>query len=137
MRYLKGPQVSNSLLLAVAVIGLAGIASTGCSRSSQAEQIAVAATGGSAAKGSADVARYGCGSCHIIPGVSGASGLVGPPLVGIGNRIYIAGVLQNTPPNMIRWIENPPAVDEHTVMPNLGVTHQDAIDIAGFLYTLK
>jgi cytochrome c len=62
---------------------------------------------------------------------------VGPPLSGIGNRMYIAGVLQNTPPNMMRWIENPPGVDEHTVMPNLGVTHRDAIDIAGYLYTLK
>ncbi len=34
------------------------------------------------------------------------------------------------------------AADEHTVMPNLGVTnlgvtHHDAIDIAGYLYTLK
>jgi cytochrome c2 len=109
----------------------------GCTQSREAEQIARATTGGSAAKGSAAITRYGCGSCHIIPGVSGASGLAGPPLSGIGNRIYVAGVLQNTPDNMVRWIENPPAVDEHTVMPNLGVTHQDAIDIAGYLYTLK
>ena len=115
-----------------------GCTFTGCgSKQQAAEQIAQAATGGSAARGTAAIARYGCGSCHIIPGVSGASGLAGPPLSGIGNRIYIAGVLQNTPLNMIRWIENPPAVDEHTVMPNLGVTHQDAVDIAGYLYTLK
>jgi cytochrome c len=73
----------------------------------------------------------------MVPGVSGASGLVGPPLAGIANRVYVAGVLQNTPENLIRWLENPPAVDEHTVMPNLGVTHQDAIDIAGYLYTLR
>jgi len=118
-------------------LGLATLVNTSCNRQSQAEQIAQAATGGSAARGAASIARYGCGSCHIIPGVSGASGLVGPPLSGIGNRVYIGGVLQNTPNNMIRWIENPPAVDEHTVMPNLGVTHQDAIDIAGYLYTLK
>ena len=120
-----------------AVFAAVVLLSSGCSRSSQAEQIAMAATGGSAARGAASIARYGCGSCHIIPGVSGASGLVGPPLSGIGNRMYIAGVLQNTPPNMERWIENPPGVDEHTVMPNLGVTHRDAIDIAGYLYTLK
>lgn len=120
-------------------IGLAAafLATSGCGSNSQAEQVAEAATGGSASRGSAAIARYGCGSCHIIPGVSGASGLVGPPLSGIGNRVYVAGVLQNTPDNMIRWIENPPAVDEHTVMPNLGVTHQDAVDIAGYLYTLK
>jgi cytochrome c2 len=118
-------------------LGLAALVLTSCHREAQAEQIAIAATGGSARRGAAAVARYGCGSCHIIPGVSGASGLVGPPLAGIGNRIYIAGVLQNTAPNMVRWIENPPGVDEHTVMPNLGVTHQDAVDIAGYLYTLK
>jgi len=116
---------------------LAAISGSSCDRSRQAEEIARATTGGSAARGAAAIARYGCGSCHIIPGVSGASGLAGPPLSGIGNRIYIAGVLQNTPDNMIRWIENPPGVDEHTVMPNLGVKRQDAIDIAGYLYTLK
>jgi cytochrome c1 len=38
---------------------------------------------------------------------------------------------------MMQWIENPPAVDPKTVMPNLGVTEQDARDIAGYLYTLK
>jgi cytochrome c2 len=108
-----------------------------CGGNSQAEQIAIAATGGSASRGMAAISRYGCGSCHIIPGISGATGRAGPPLTGIGNRIYVAGVLQNTAPNMIRWIENPPAIDEHTVMPNLGVTHQDAVDIAGYLYTLK
>lgn len=115
----------------------AGLASTNCGSNSQAEEIAKAATGGSAARGKTAIAHYGCGSCHLIPGISGASGLVGPPLSGIGNRNYVAGVLPNTAPNMERWIENPPGVDEHTVMPNLGVTHQDAIDIAGYLYTLK
>jgi len=80
---------------------------------------------------------YGCGSCHIIPGISGASGLAGPPLSGIGNRIYIAGMLQNTPENMMHWIENPKAVNGKTVMPYLGVTHKDAADIAGYLYTLQ
>ncbi len=127
----------RSRVLLGAAAGLLCLLLTGCNGKSQAEQIAQATTGGSAARGTAAIARYGCGSCHIIPGVSGASGLAGPPLSGIGNRIYVAGVLQNTPDNMIRWIENPPAVDEHTVMPNLGVTHQDAIDIAGYLYTLK
>jgi cytochrome c2 len=128
--------VRNNLLLAL-TLAAGAVLTTNCSRQSQAEQIAQAATGGSASRGAAAIARYGCGSCHIIPGVSGASGLVGPPLSGIGNRVYVAGVLQNTPQNLIHWIEDPPSVDEHTVMPKLGVTHQDAIDIAGYLYTLK
>ena len=87
--------------------------------------------------GAAAISRYGCGSCHTIPGISGAVGIAGPPLAGIGNRFYLAGVMQNTRPNMIRWIENPKAVDEKTLMPNLGVTHRDAADIAAYLYTLK
>jgi cytochrome c1 len=37
----------------------------------------------------------------------------------------------------MRWIENPPAVDEKTVMPNMGVTDKDARDIATYLYTLR
>jgi cytochrome c len=136
MLFWKGPPVRNNLLLAAALASVV-VVLTSCSRSTQAEETAVATTGGSATRGAAAIARYGCGSCHVIPGISGASGLVGPPLSGIGNRTYIAGVLQNTPSNMVRWIENPPAVDEHTVMPNLGVNHQDAIDMAGYLYTLK
>jgi mono/diheme cytochrome c family protein len=122
----------------VVVVAVLVLACSGCAdKAAQAEQIAETTTGGSAARGLTAISRYGCGSCHTIPGVSGAFGRVGPPLAGIGSRFYVAGVLQNTPPNMIRWIENPPGIDEHTVMPNLHVTHQDAVDIAGYLYTLR
>jgi cytochrome c2 len=68
--------------------------------------------------------------------VYGARGRVGPPLAGIADRAYIAGVLPNNPENLMRWVENPPGVDPLTVMPNMGVTPRDARDIAAFLYTL-
>jgi cytochrome c len=111
---------------------------TGCDAAAhQRQQIAEITTGGNFYRGAEKIQYYGCGSCHIIPGISGAVGLAGPPLSGIASRIYIAGVLQNTPENMMHWIENPKAIDEKTVMPNLGVTHQDAADIAGYLYTLQ
>ncbi len=108
-----------------------------CACGSQPQQVSEVTTGGNVYRGARMIQYYGCGSCHIIPGISGASGLAGPPLSGIASRIYIAGVLQNTPENMMRWIENPKAVDDKTVMPNLGVTHKDAADIAGYLYTLQ
>lgn len=108
-----------------------------CGSSSQQQHAGEATTGGNALRGARMIQYYGCGSCHIIPGISGAAGLAGPPLSGIASRIYIAGVLQNTPENMMRWIENPKTVDEKTVMPNLGVTPADAADIAGYLYTLR
>jgi putative membrane protein len=88
-------------------------------------------------RGRVAIRKYGCGSCHTIPGVTGAEGLVGPPLGQIASRVYIAGVLANDPDNMIRWIENPPGVDSKTAMPNMGVTSRDARDIAAYLYTLR
>ncbi|MBV8902412.1 MAG: cytochrome c oxidase assembly protein [Acidobacteriia bacterium] len=102
-----------------------------------ARQNAIAVTGGDPVRGHAAILKYGCGSCHAIAGVSGATGLVGPSLTGIGNRMYVAGVLRNTPENIVRWIRNPKQVDEKTAMPALGVTPQDAIDIAAYLYSTK
>jgi cytochrome c2 len=83
------------------------------------------------------IAAYGCGTCHTIPGVPGARARVGPPLWGIADRAYIAGVLPNTESDMIRWLRNPPAVDPRTLMPNMGVSEQDARHIAAYLYALR
>ena len=91
-------------------------------------------TRGDPARGAAAISRYGCGSCHTIKGLDKAHGLVGPPLTNIRDRLYVAGMLQNNPPNIERWIRNPQSVNEKTAMPNLGVTEQDAIDIAAYLY---
>ena len=88
-------------------------------------------------RGRTAIRKYGCGSCHAIPGVGGAAGMVGPPLANIAQRVYIAGVLPNEPDNMIRWIENPQGIDPKTAMPYMGVTTRDARDIAAYLYTLR
>ena len=102
-----------------------------------AERAAAEMTGGTPARGRVAISRYGCSTCHTVPGVSGANGLVGPPLSQIASRVYLAGRLQNTPDNMIRWIQDPHGVDDKTAMPNLNVTEADARDIASYLYTLK
>jgi putative membrane protein len=107
----------------------------GCDRASGDQRQLLA--GADVERGRAAISRYGCGSCHDIPGVTGAAGLVGPPLGDIARRVYIGGVLTNEPDNMIRWIENPPAIDPKTAMPNMGVTTRDARDIAAYLYTLR
>jgi cytochrome c2 len=93
--------------------------------------------GGSAARGKELIRKYGCGSCHTIPRVPGAESSVGPSLQGIATRAYIAGVMPNVPENMMRWIMDPPSVDEKTAMPNLHVSATDARDIAAYLYTLQ
>jgi cytochrome c551/c552 len=93
--------------------------------------------GGDAARGKLLIRSYGCGSCHTIPRVPGAESTVGPSLQGEATHAYIAGVMPNQPENMIRWIMDPPSVDEKTAMPNLHVIAADARDIAAYIYTLQ
>ena len=95
------------------------------------------ATGGNAEHGKQLINAYGCGACHIVPGIQGARGLVGPPLLYFGQRTMIAGELPNTPDNLVRWIENPKAIEPKTAMPDLGLAADQANDIAAYLYTLR
>lgn len=109
-----------------------------CSGAREADaREAAAMTGGDPSRGPDLLRKYGCQTCHTIPGVVGANGLVGPPLAGIASRAYIAGVLPNAPDNLLRWIRDPKGVDAKTAMPNTGVTPSDARHIAAYLYTLK
>ena len=94
-------------------------------------------TGGDAKIGEHLIYTYGCGSCHVIPGVAEANGTVGPTLQGFGSRYYTAGLLVNTPENLFRWISKPQEVDPGNAMPDLGVTERQARDIAAYLYTLQ
>jgi cytochrome c2 len=121
--------------IAIMAALLAMVVAVACVESS-AEQ-ARETTGADPQSGRNKIAYYGCGSCHDIPGIQGAHGLVGPPLSRIASRVYLGGVLPNTPENMVQWIRNPKAVDEKTAMPVLNVTETDARDIAAYLYTLK
>lgn len=91
---------------------------------------------GNAAAGRIAIARLGCGSCHLVPGVENADGMVGPPLSGFARRTIVAGVLPNTPRNLIHWIKEPQTVVPGNAMPNVGTTDAQARDIAAYLYTL-
>jgi cytochrome c len=69
----------------------------------------------------------GCGGCHYIPGVEDAYGDAGPSLKGMKTRKrLLGGKLKNTPENMKAWLMNPGSVKSGTVMPNLGLTNEDA-----------
>jgi cytochrome c2 len=83
------------------------------------------------------IRSYGCGSCHEIPGVEGATGQVGPPLAGMGNRVFIAGMLENSRSNMVRWISNPQSVVPGNAMPNMNIPPAEADEIASYLETLR
>lgn len=80
--------------------------------------------------------RLGCGACHEIPGVTGADGRIGPPLGGMADRTYIAGMVRNTPESMERWLRDPQAVSPGNAMPNVGATPAEARVMAAYLATL-
>ncbi len=96
-----------------------------------------AVPGGDASRGQRAISAYGCGACHVVPGVAGARGLVGPPLTSFAYRAYVAGSLPNTPPNLVRFLQTPQAIRPGSAMPNLDVVESDARDIAAYLYSLE
>jgi cytochrome c oxidase assembly factor CtaG len=120
---------------AACVLIVAGAMMQACGPDVSAE--AAAMTGGDPDRGRDAIARYGCDTCHTIPGVRTARGRVGPPLDGIASRVYIAGHLPNTPENLQDWIQHPHAHDPQTVMPETGITARDTRDVAAYLYTLR
>jgi cytochrome c len=96
-----------------------------------------AVRGGDVERGRATVAQFGCGGCHVVPGVPGAVGRVGPPLGQLAERAFIAGSLPNDGETLVRWIRDPQTLLPRTAMPDLGVGDAQARDIAAYLYSVR
>jgi cytochrome c2 len=126
------PLAFATALLAVT----ASLALTGCEGGKNMRPYGVSIAG-NPQNGRQIIQNYGCGGCHIIPGVHNARGLVGPPLLYFSERTMIAGELPNTPENLVRWVENPRAVEPNTAMPDLGLSPDQAYDVAAYLYTIR
>jgi putative membrane protein len=120
---------------AVVCLALAACSLTACGPDVAAR--AAAMTGGDPQRGRQAINRYGCDTCHTIPGISTAQGKVGPPLEGVASRIYIAGHIPNRPDMMQDWIQHPHQHNVQTAMPETGITLQDARDVTAYLYTLR
>jgi cytochrome c len=92
---------------------------------------------GDAKAGAALIRQYGCASCHAIPGIRGADGIVGPSLRAFAVRAYIGGVHPNTPETLVRWIMDAPGMSPDTAMPDMSIPEDHARDIAVYLHTLR
>jgi cytochrome c oxidase subunit 2 len=71
------------------------------------------------AAGSEAFLRNGCIGCHAMVGTptAGLVGLSGPNLSHVGSRQRLAaGMLENTPENMARWLQAPQEVKEGSLM---------------------
>jgi cytochrome c1 len=80
------------------------------------------------------IARYGCQTCHVIPGAPQPQGITGPPLDQMARQPYVAGVVPNTPETLAAFIANPQAIDPRSAMPNLDVPQDEAAAIAAYLH---
>jgi cytochrome c1 len=103
-----------------------------CARSDAAESGI-----GNPTAGKIIVTRQACGSCHEIPGVENADGLVGPTLAHFASRTVVAGLMPNTPTALETWLRWPQSVVRGNAMPDMGLTEKQARDVAAYLYTLK
>ena len=79
----------------------------------------------------------GCTGCHTLRDYPGATGVEGPNLTNMPLRPTIAGeTIQNSADNLARWIQDPPSLKPGTRMPNLGLSSQEARDLAAYLYSV-
>ncbi len=129
--FAKGMTLNRSLTLVA--LALLIICVTAC----KPQEKAPAPEAGDANHGKQLIGTYGCTTCHIIPGIDGPKGMIGPSLDHVAVRQFIAQTIPNTPKNMSQYIQNPQANNPQNVMPILGVKPDEARDMAAYLYTLK
>lgn len=92
---------------------------------------------GAAAKGLALFQQMSCVSCHAINGTP-ATARVGPDLTHFASRRQLgAGIADNTPENLRRWLANPHRVKPGVNMPNFNFTEEQLIDLVAYFETLK
>jgi cytochrome c oxidase subunit II len=103
----------------------------------------VTPTDGPAAAGAKIFADAPCAICHTVRGLSGfskeyAGKFKGPDLTHFGSRTTIAGaIMQNTPENLAKWIQDPDKVKPGANMPTLGLKGKDLNDLVAYLESLK
>jgi cytochrome c1 len=84
-----------------------------------------------------DVAiAHGCITCHRIPGIPEAKGLIGPSLRDFGSKRRIAGdKLLNTPENLRLWLKDPKSI-KPTLMPDTHLNDKELDVLVKFLQNL-
>jgi cytochrome c oxidase subunit 2 len=78
-----------------------------------------------------------CGNCHRINGTT-ANGTVGPDLTHVASRqTLLAGLLENSLPNLESWIKDPQQLKPGANMPNFQLDDTTVKNIAAYLYSLQ
>lgn len=103
----------------------------------QQAQVPPTSTSGLPAQGAQLFQASTCVNCHTIAGTP-AEGEAGPDLTHIGGRETLgAGVLDNTPDNLAKWLTNPQAVKPGIYMPNMNLSKSEVDALVAYLESLK
>ena len=131
------------LVVGVLFLGIAAACAGGAAPAATpikaAATAAPAAGAGDPAKGKALAASKGCGACHTIQGVSGATGTLATDLTHIASAKTIAGQadLPVSAENLKKWLKDPAKAKAGAKMPNPLLKDQEIEDLVAFLLTLK
>lgn len=88
-------------------------------------------------RGAALFRQKSCAACHTVRGTE-ADGRLGPDLTHVASRRTLAaGVLENTPENLRRWIGETWEVKHGITMPPVPLTEQEVDAIAEYLEELE
>jgi cytochrome c len=126
--------VGIGALALIAALFLAGVGGNYFRNEQKKSHHAIQMSGGEPNKAQSAIRQYGCAACHDIPGVLSPGGLAGPSLSGLADRLYVGGVVENTPDHLVRWIINPKQFTATTAMPVTGIGEEEARNIAAYLY---
>jgi cytochrome c2 len=126
--------LAATVLLATAGAAVVLVVQFGTKQQRRDVDVVTALSGSAPSGGRALIVATGCGACHVIPGVPGARGQVGPSLAGVAGRAVIGGSLPNTPDNLQAWIEDPRRLNSQTAMPALGLSSDQARQVTAWLY---
>ncbi len=104
----------------------------------QLQPAATPAAGTAEARGAEQFVRQGCVACHVIDGLPGAVGKVGPNLTHVMSRPFIAGgVVANTPEQLAVWIAKPQEVKPGSLMVVGRMDEATVSDLVAYLTSLK
>ncbi|HEY3784355.1 MAG TPA: cytochrome c oxidase subunit II [Steroidobacteraceae bacterium] len=83
------------------------------------------------------VVEYRCGLCHEVRGTQ-AGALAAPDLTHLmSRRTLAAGLLPNTPGNLVGWIENAQDIKPGSLMPNQALSGEQLSDVQAYLESLQ
>jgi cytochrome c oxidase subunit 2 len=101
------------------------------------QQPAATPTGAEAVAGGQLMPTIACGSCHTVRGTT-MNGTFGPDLTHFGSRGGIgAYALVNTPPNLLKWLQDPQAVKPGCQMPQIPLPLPQQQELVAYLGELK